>query len=235
MIKKEEVPRITDAASLLGFRRIIVLANCEIEGEISILDDDLLIVFNNPTNIEMVRSASNILWVHRYNEAGKEYFGQKLVGQFGSSGHTCIVNSMQDFNVAPLWCDELIHSLSDIDGLQAYPVGKRIAFTVKAPVRIESPSTGFIVLTILSQHQKQGHPIRVIAVGFGGLPNGWKGHAWSYERKKMSTMGIQFLDRRLNNVSPRRMRLIGSIPDVAIRFVSDAIRFSKGMIGRVVN
>lgn len=205
-----------------NYSRVFVLANgkqaSSLLGFLGL--GDLLVIFNEGNIPENLNSDVDVLWIHRENESTRMYFGFNG-GAHGSRQKVFHVfvkeqpNNESDF----LSGDYFLFYGYKNSLLHNYPIGKKIFGFSNKDKKIISPSTGFIFLTFLESIVSDFENIRVFPIGFGRFPNGWYGHAWSYERKKMSMMPFMFLTRDLKKDRWLPVRAI--VPDFFIRIFMD--------------
>ncbi len=182
--------------SLLSrYEEIIVVANTnfsysKVPNNTCSRGDILFIVFNQ-IDINTIPDDVDILWVHRLDEGSGKYFGEEFVG-VGNIMHLCVQNYNASLKV-PAWSVGLISSIEDTPYIESYPLSKRVIGVKKK--YIVSPTTGFVVLSILN-YLKDNSMIKssVKAIGFGRLTGGSQQHHWRYERQfLLAFTHIEFL------------------------------------------
>lgn len=199
-------------------KRIFILANSKADFDFSGFDInelDVLIIFNELEKLEKIESFSNLIWVHRHNEWGGNFFGENYVRSFKNKNvaHIAIANYEMP---KPKWAEDIIF-INEMPNICLYPIGKKV-FGLRRKF-IKSPSSGYVVLEIINNISAQINEKLIYAIGFGQFPNGWYEHAWGFERRRMSSFGIVFLSKEMN--IDKKIYLRGLIPDFVANMIFD--------------
>lgn len=151
--------------------------------------DDVFIVFNRHRFTLGPDLAPHTVWVHRLDEASGRFFGESAPD---AAFHHLRVAGAEPRRAALPADTSYLSYRAPLPDLRAYPVGRRLLVPQHRVRRIVSPSTGFVVLALLMELQRRGAGFRLRAVGVGREFDGWPGHAWAFERKRLRDCGIDF-------------------------------------------
>lgn len=205
-----------------NYERVFVLANGKRTP--SLLDHlnarDLLVVFNTGNIPENLNDDVDVLWIHREKDSSGMYFGFEADNQEDRKRvFHVFVTERPNGETELSNRDDFLSYCYKSPPLSEYPIGKRVFGFSNRDKKIISPSTGFIFLSVLEKITIEIEDINVFVIGFGQFPNGWHGHAWKYERRRMSMMQFSFLTSDLKK--DRWLSFRALIPDFWIRVFMD--------------
>lgn len=156
-------------------------------------DGDAFVVFNRHRFTMDERHAVRTVWVHRMDEVSGRYFGDTTEsGRPTRAFHHLYVAGDDPRDVSLPADVSHVSYRAPLPGLAGYPVGRRLLLPQRGIRRIVSPSTGFVVFALLDELRRQGAGFRIRAVGIGREYDGWPGHDWKFERRRLLRRGIDF-------------------------------------------
>lgn len=213
------VPRTL--ALLLAARTVTVVTNSQAVPEtyfqtVTPRDGEAFVVFNGHRYTIDERLAEQTIWVHRRHEpSGRYYADPAESGRPAGNFHHVRVAAADPRTVSiPPGVSYLSYE-APLPGLAGYPVGRPLLVPRRGVRRIDSPSTGFLTFALLEELRRRGAGFRVVAVGVGREYEGWLGHDWKFERRRLHSSTIDF---RMPDGRPDRWRtVLDSMPYEVVR------------------
>ena len=153
---------------------------------------EVFVIFNRHRFALGEHLAARTIWVHRLDEASGLYFGNSAPAEptFRAFHHLSIAGD-SPAHARGIGDGSYLSYRAALPSLADYPVGRPI-LPAHGIRRIVSPSTGFVVFSLLDELQARGAVFCIRAVGVGREYNGWPGHDWVFERRKLLRTTIDF-------------------------------------------
>lgn len=213
---------------------IIVIANAKKTNDVikkiknkKITKKFLFVVFNS-VDLSLFDEVDHVCVIHRHHQQTPFFFGwSEETTKHANISHWFVCSKKTDIDSYSLNTERMLVIKKNY--VSGYPINKKIFSFRNKNKYIESPTTGFFILSLLDELNKN-NKLNIDAYGFGLLPNGYQGHAWSFERRALSKMSIVFYTHRFRRDMFLYFR--GLLPDVFIRLYQDISVLSRKYIKR---
>lgn len=152
---------------------------------------DVAIVFNRHQFEIPDFLTDRVLWVHRFDDGGKRYFGYHPESDAENPVKRIFVSEKNKLDIHFPTEASHLSTCEDFEMMSRYPIGRRL-LRMAHPRTITSPTTGFIIFSLLMHLKNLGCRLQIRAYGFGGDYNGWRGHDWGYEWRALAKTDARF-------------------------------------------